>query len=314
MSVLGSLLKDVISLRKNTARSEVNVTTDTVQPLVEASIIALKAGHVQEADDLYKKAIAIAPDNEALESLRFEIEFQHDLVTVSKRFPGPDYLAWLRWFHQFVVPGTYLEIGVESGQSLRFAQSPTLAVGVDPEFEIVSTQNSWVKLFKMTSDDFFLTQNMQQVFGVGTISMAFIDGLHTFDQALKDFINIELRSNAQTVVLLHDIFPVVPLSAQRERTTKFWVGDTWKITWILRKYRPDLQIMTIPTGPSGLGVITNLNSKSTNLQKNLGSIIQEAMALDFATFTNEMTESLNVVENDFYAMARRLVDKKAKTP
>ena len=312
MSVLGSLLKDVITLRKNGAWERDNVTVNPVQPLVEAGISALKTGNLWEAIDLCQKALAIDPENEAVELLRYEVEFKQHTNTVTERFVGPYYLDWLAWFHQFLIPETYLEIGVETGQSLTFARAPTRAVGVDPALEIIYTQRNWVKLFKQTSDDFFLTQNVRQVFEATSISLAFIDGLHTFDQALKDFINIERHSSIDTVVLLHDIFPVVPASAQRERTTKFWVGDTWKITWILHKYRPDLKMVTIPTGPSGLGVIANLNKNNTTLLKDLDLIIQEAMALDFATFENEMNQFLNVVENDFDAMARLLKEKKAK--
>ncbi len=312
MSVLGSLLRDIISLRKSGPRTQNNLDSNDVRPLIETGFFALNTGNLWEAKDLLEKALAIAPDDEGVERLRYEIEFNQFINTVTERFVGTRYLDWLAWFHQFLVPETYLEIGVESGQSLKFANAPTRVVGVDPAFEIVHTQRNWVKLFKLTSDDFFLTQNVKQVFGAASISMAFIDGLHTFDQALKDFINVERYSNANTVVLLHDIFPVIPLSAQRERKTKFWVGDTWKIMWILHKYRPDLEILTIPTGPSGLGIVTNLNSKSNILQKDLGAIIQEAMALDFSTFTNEMGEFLNVVENSFETMARQLIEMKAK--
>lgn len=312
LSVLGSLIKDVILRRRSGDNNLDSATSDRVGPLVEAGFFALSTGNLWEAHDLCEKALAIFADHEGVERLRFEIEFVQSINSVNERFVGPTYLDWLVWFHQFIVPATYLEIGVESGQSLAFARAPTLAVGVDPAFQIVHTQRSWIKLFKLTSDDFFLTQNVQHVFGAAFINMAFIDGLHTFDQALKDFINVERHSNSDAVVLFHDIFPVIPKSARRERATKFWVGDTWKVMWILHKYRPDLKIVTIPTGPSGLGVVTNLNSKNSILQNNLSQIIEEAMELDFSTFTNEMGGFLNVVENDFDAMARLLIDKQAK--
>lgn len=312
MSVLGSLLRDVILRRKNGEKPQGTTESDAVHPLVEEAFLALNTGNLWGAKDLYDKALALAPDNETIERLRYEIEFFQSINVVNELFVGPKYLDWLAWFHQFIVPATYLEIGVESGQSLQFAQAPTRAVGVDPALEIVHSQKNWVKLFKLTSEDFFLTQNVQKVFEAASLSMTFIHGRHHFDQALKDFINVERCSSAGTVVLISGIFPVIPVSAQRERTTKFWVGDTWKIMWILNKYRPDLKIVAIPTAPSGLGVITNLDSKNSNLQKDLGLIIQEAMALDVSTFTNETHRFLNVVENSFDTMARLLIDKKAK--
>lgn len=313
MSVLGSLLKDVISLRKRYTNNRDDIASDPVRTLLDSGFIALNSGNLWEAHDLCEKAEAIGRDHEEVQRLRFEIEFIQSLNTVEERFPGPKYLDWLVWFHQFLMPATYLEIGVETGQSLTFARAPTRAVGVDPAIQIIHSQTNWVKLFKLTSDDFFLTQNVPQVFGYASISMAFIDGLHTFDQALKDFINIERHSNADTVVLIHDIFPVIPKSALRERVTRFWVGDTWKVMWILHKYRPDLNIVTLPTGPSGLGVVTNLNKNSEILQNDLSQIIQEAMALDFSTFTNEMKVFLNIVSNDTDSMAQVLAEKKASS-
>lgn len=312
MTVLGSLFKDLISLKRSKTPAGRNLNSDSVGPLLEAGFFALNAGNLWEAHDVCAKADLIAPGHGGVQSLRSEIEFRHDLNTVSERFPGPRYLDWLAWFHQFLMPESYLEIGVETGQSLKFAQAPTRAVGVDPAFQIIHTQRNWVKLFKLTSDNFFLTQNVQQVFGVSTIDLAFIDGLHTFDQALKDFINIERHSSTKTVALFHDVFPLLPKSAQRERCTQFWLGDTWKVIWILKKYRPDLRILTLPTGPSGLGVVTNLDRKDTILQEGVDRIIEEAMALDFATFSNEKDKFLNIVENDFDAMELLLSDKKAR--
>ncbi len=251
-------------------------------------------------------ALALFPENVQVCDLLAEIEFTKCLATANTRFPGHHYLDWLAWFHDILKPKNYLEIGVESGQSLRLARAPTCAVGIDPAIRITHPQENWVKLFKLTSDRFFEDHDPEQVFGSRTINLAFIDGLHHFDQALKDFMNIERFSDNRSVVLFHDIFPVTPATAQRNRNTKFWIGDTWKVMLILTKHRPDLKIFTIPTYPSGLGVVTGLNPDSKDLWDAFDLICGQAMELQLNAYLNGIEDHLHVVENDFDAIASLL--------
>jgi predicted O-methyltransferase YrrM len=222
------------------------------------------------------------------------------------RFPGPQYLDWLQWLHRTLKPASYVEIGVETGQSLRFAQEPTKAVGIDPSIQIVWSQECWVKLFKLTSDDFFAHHDLRQVLGAPCVDLAFIDGLHTFDQALKDFIYLERYARPGTVVAFHDIFPVTPITAERERKSIFWLGDTWKVVMILKEMRPELKIFTVPTFPSGLTLVTGLNPGATVLQQNLEQIIARWMNVQLSTYFSDIDQHLNVVENDFTKLSALL--------
>jgi len=90
---------------------------------------------------------------------------------------------------------------------------------------------------------------------------------------LKDFINLERYARKDSVILIHDCLPVDAIVAERERCTGFWTGDVWRIIPCLKTFRPDLKIMTIPTYPSGLGVVTNLDSSSTVLSDNYDEIL-----------------------------------------
>lgn len=219
--------------------------------------------------------------------------------SAKERFPGVEYMDWLVWLQHIVKPKSYVEVGVETGQSLQLARSPTKAVGIDPELNIIYPQETWVKLFKLPSDDFFVQHDLRKVLGEKSVDMAFIDGLHTFDQALKDFINIEHYSKRKTIVVFHDIFPVTPITANRVRKTKFWLGDTWKVVLILKELRPDLKIITIPTYPSGLTFVTGLNSNSKLLSGQVEKIVEQWMGVEFDSYKGDIDDHLNVVENDF---------------
>lgn len=223
-----------------------------------------------------------------------------------ERFPGNNYLEWLIWLHQTAKPKSYLEIGVEHGKSLQFAQSFTKAIGIDPAFQLIYSQEAWVKLFRMPSDDFFIQYDLKEVLGEKSVNLVFLDGLHTFDQTLKDFINIEHYSNSKTIVAIHDTFPVVPITASRERKTGFWLGDTWKVVLILKKLRPDLKIATLPTFPSGLTLVTGLNRKSDLLFNKLDMIVAQWLEVELEPYMAEIETHLNAVENDYLKVSKLL--------
>tara|TARA_R110000772_G_scaffold257510_1_gene374397 strand:+ start:1655 stop:2386 length:732 start_codon:yes stop_codon:yes gene_type:complete len=206
--------------------------------------------------------------------------------------PGNQYTTWLEWFHKTIDPNNYLEIGVNTGQSLQYASSKYV-VGVDPDPRIEYDLPGNTTIFDVESDIFFSEQKVETLLG-GKIELAFIDGLHQYDQVLKDFINVEKHSTKDTVVLFHDIYPVVPATATREWNTYYWAGDTWKFMHIINKYRPDLVAKTIPTFPTGLGFATNLDSSSNILNDNYSAIVAE-----FADLEYDLHNPVNLVTNNF---------------
>ncbi|NTV49882.1 MAG: class I SAM-dependent methyltransferase [Geobacteraceae bacterium] len=135
------------------------------------------------------------------------------------------------------------------------------------------------KLFPLTSDDFFKQYDLREVIERQTFDLGFIDGLHLFEQALKDYINLERYARQDSVILIHDCLPIAPIVAERERCTGFWTGDVWRIIPCLKTFRPDLKIMTIPTKPSGLGVVTHLDAASTVLSDNYDDIVRYYLSL-----------------------------------
>jgi len=301
LSLLASVFKDIFG-SKNRPEFSSTENGPTPQSFYDSGIKSLEVGNISGAQTIYAEFLDAFPDHLQTKGLQHAIHS----VLLQMRFPGPNYLKWLEWFHTTLKPQSYVEIGVESGQSLQNARPPTRAVGIDPAIQIVHTQEAWVKLFKLPSDDFFQQHNLSEVLGTEIVDLAFIDGLHTFDQALKDFINIERFCAPSSVVLFHDIFPVIPVTARRERETTVWLGDTWKAIAMLLKYRPDLKVFTIPTAPSGLAVVTNLDRNNDLLHRDFVRIYEEAMALELESYLPTIDTRFNATANDFGVVKHRL--------
>src|SRR4051812_7371415 len=106
--------------------------------------------------------------------------------------------------------------------------------------------------------------------------------MHLFEQVLRDFIHVERHAAAGAVAVFHDTLPLTAVSAERESAAPMWSGDVWKILPCLKRHRPDLRIVTLPTGPSGLSVVTGLDPRSTVLADRFDAIVAELAAVPYA--------------------------------
>ena len=102
---------------------------------------------------------------------------------------------------------------------------------------------------------FFAHHDVGALFGGARIELAFIDGMHRFEFALRDFAAVERLADRQATILVHDCYPLDRRTAERVRSTVFWSGDCWRLILALKKHRPDLAINTIATAPTGLAVV-----------------------------------------------------------
>jgi glycosyltransferase involved in cell wall biosynthesis len=222
------------------------------------------------------------------------------------RFPGEDYLHWLAWLQATLAPNTYLEIGVWRGQSLALARPPTCAIGVDPQPMIEQKFLTETHIFVETSDEFFTRHRLERVLGGGSLDFVFIDGLHLFQQALTDFINVERWCNRRSVLVLHDTIPLDEQTQRRTKETTFYTGDVWKTVLSLRFFRPDLDIFTIATAPTGLTVVTNLDPSSRVLTDRYDEAVRQFADMPFSELELHRNEMLSVVANDWASVERRL--------
>ena len=196
---------------------------------------------------------------------------------------GPRYVEVLADLHRRLRPRTYFEIGTRRGASLRLASCTSLAV--DPSFQleegVVGSKPRCI-LHQSTSDEFFGAHDPIEILG-GRIDLAFIDGLHLFEFALRDFIGTERSVSPGSMVVLDDCCPrdlymarriEVPEVVQPTKYPGFWTGDVWKLVPILREYRPDLVVRSIDTKPTGLVICTNLDPEDRSLATNYDDIVR----------------------------------------
>jgi hypothetical protein len=195
---------------------------------------------------------------------------------------GPRYVEVLAGVHRRLRPRTYFEIGTRRGSSLRLASCASLAV--DPSFQLeegVVGSKPICILHQSTSDEFFASRDPIEILG-GRIDLAFIDGLHVLEFALRDFIGTERSVSPGSMIVLDDCCPRdlymarrsrVPEAVQPTKYKGFWTGDVWKLVPILREYRPDLQVRCLDTTPTALVICTNLDPADQSLAANYDEIV-----------------------------------------
>ena len=122
-----------------------------------------------------------------------------------------------------------------------------------------------VRFFEMTSDDFF--DREKKLLSERKIDVAFIDGLHSYDQALRDVRNCLPYLAPNGIIILHDCNPITkamgtPADSFAEAESKnapdwdkLWCGDVWKVITNLRSLKKDLYTFVLDCD-FGIGVVT----------------------------------------------------------
>ena len=206
---------------------------------------------------------------------------------------------------------TYLEIGVKTGGNFSQIQAKR-KIGVDPTMGIKLTGISKLKryarkavnnriymssknvvLYQMTSDEFFSSEYVEP------IGIAFIDGLHLFDQVIRDYLNVQNHLEPNGVVVLHDCLPASCLSATRERSSKHWNGDVWKAAYWLSERNCQFDLYDFDEGLCVIRNKANTNCESLQL---LDEPTEEELnylrSLTFDDFLSFRSKVVLLSEND----------------
>ncbi|MDE0701326.1 MAG: class I SAM-dependent methyltransferase [Acidimicrobiaceae bacterium] len=208
------------------------------------------------------------------------------------------YYGLLRRVHEVLKPQRYLEIGVHRGHSLALVRPETHAVGVDPEPMVEDPPDNAV-IVPATSDDFFANPDLFGLLG-GPVDLVFVDGLHLYEQALRDVANVERQSNPHGFILIHDCLLIDAETSTREQNSMIWSGDVWKVVVALRRHRPDLTVTTVDVEPTGLAIVSGLDPDNTVLFDRYTEIVDELHDLTFEDLrTAGRSTMLNVISDDW---------------
>lgn len=180
---------------------------------------------------------------------------------------------------------SYLEIGVQKGEILTNVNAKR-KYGVDPEFKLnlgkpITTKTLFkdnlynnMILYQITSDRFFDEFAPRDL--TKGLDIAFVDGLHNYDQSLKDVKNCLKYLNEGGFIVMHDCNPLnyamaYPVKQSINEALELahkgelpgwngsWNGDVWKALVHLRLEYDDLNIFTLDLD-WGLGIISKSKS------------------------------------------------------
>ena len=196
------------------------------------------------------------------------------MTFIPAMFPGTAYSDFIAEICRQRESKVYLEIGVQYGINLA-GITVNKAIAIDPAFALKvdpTVGKTILEMYRMGSDAFFATKAARDV------DLAFLDGMHLFEYLLRDFYNVEAASTRNGLIMMHDCLPLDGNMIART-DVGIWTGDVWKIVPILEKFRPDLRVVCVDCGPTGLVCVSNLDPASTKLKDQYCDIVKEFAAL-----------------------------------
>lgn len=151
---------------------------------------------------------------------------------------------------------SYLEIGVAKGVTFHGVKARR-KVAVDPKFRFNQAEalakNPGAVYHQVYSDDYF--QNIIEKDEL--FDLIYIDGLHTFEQAFRDFTNSLAHLKPKGAIVLDDVLPATYASSLKDihvfnEVKKIpgikphgWAGDVYRLVFLIAAYFPSLSYRTV---------------------------------------------------------------------
>jgi hypothetical protein len=169
---------------------------------------------------------------------------------------------------------SYLEIGCDNDENFS-------KIIIDNKTGIDPLKGGTLR---MTSDKFFKKNNKN-------FDLIFLDGLHTYEQTIKDIDNSLRYLNINGVILIHDCLPTKIWNQIVPRIYGHWNGDVWKAIVHSRTY--DHADTYTCVADHGIGIIFK--------RKNMNRLIIEEKdfkKLKFKHYYNNHKKFMNIISHE----------------
>jgi tetratricopeptide (TPR) repeat protein len=343
LNLLGvlSLQRSDLDLAHDMLQRAVEANPDIAEIHNNLGQVLMRQGRNQAAADCFRNCLQINPN---LEVARTNFQTATSCITHVQSTNAPPLKRYdiVKNVLNALNGRTYLEIGIDTAESFMNIQAPR-KFGIDPvpTFNLINDMLSTLdisrlkyscsadtgiadltlrahthrridnlkpgeisELFYETSDIFF-EKHASELFSKDPLNVAFVDGLHPWEQTYQDVLNCLEYLSPDGVILMHDCNPPTAASAhpaqswQAAREMKLpdwdglWCGDVWKALVQLRATRQDLNIFVLDCD-FGIGVVSRGKPEAVlNLSKS------QIMALAFADLDTNRQGLINLKPQDY---------------
>jgi tetratricopeptide (TPR) repeat protein len=303
--------------------------------------VLMRQGRSQAAADCFRNCLQINPNLEVAR-INFQTATSRSIPAQPANAPPMMRYDVVQNVLNGLNGRTYLEIGIDTAESFMNIRAPR-KFGIDPvpTFNLINDMLSTLdisrlryscsvetgitdlalqahtrhrvanlepgetsELFYETSDMFF-EKHATALFSRDPINVAFVDGLHTWEQTYQDVLNCLNYLSDNGVILMHDCNPPTAAAAHPAASWEaagkmglpgwegLWCGDVWKAVVQLRAARKDLNIFVLDCD-FGIGVVSRGKPEAVpNLSKS------QIMAMVFADLDTNRQSLINLKPQDY---------------
>lgn len=151
-----------------------------------------------------------------------------------------DHVSLISFIASYLKPERYLELGVRCGKTFKSVAKyakEAIAVDIAPCAFDMPNNGSY---HHTTTDSYFENLN-----GDVKFDMIFIDGDHSHEQSLQDFLNASLRIIDDGFIIMHDTYPF-----DKVLHAPHYCNDCYKTAlYVKQNYSHSFEVLTLPFNP-----------------------------------------------------------------